>query len=243
MQTLDEIKNHALELMQSHGFKITEDISIAVDEKLPFMGYTTQRNGKPLIVVSKWSLSTDMYMGLIIHELGHVYMIEKNHPSHNPAIHSHAAQKALQGKRISPYQIQILHNIINNIQDLYADDISFPVYINNSGMNDLSAFFLSWIHKPIPNPKTEQDAWKNAEYLLGAAFAKANLERHKVTDTNGKIEKAIKLFLSKVDKKLTKKFNYFEKAMVNLPVKTSDTKFEKLLEKYLSEFLPLAQIA
>jgi hypothetical protein len=242
MKTLDEAKDHALELMKSAGFPIKEEITIAVDEKLPFMGYTTQRNGKPLIVVSKWSLATDMSMGLIIHELGHVYMIELNHPSHNPYLHSKATQNALQGKKIYPYQIQIIHNIINNIQDLYADDISFPVYINKSGKNDLSEFFLGWIRKPKSAPFSREDAWKNTEMLLSAAFAKANLERHKTVDTNGKVKKALEIFLSKVDPKLAKKFEYFKKLMVNLPKITTDLKFEKLLEEYISEFLKLAEI-
>ena len=67
MQNLDESKYRALSLMQSAGFPISEEISVAVDEKLPFMGYTTEKSGKPLIVVSKWALASEMLIGLLIH--------------------------------------------------------------------------------------------------------------------------------------------------------------------------------
>jgi hypothetical protein len=241
MQSFDDIKNHALELMKAHGFPITEEIFIAVDEKLPFMGYTTVRNGKPLIVISKWSIATDMVMGLIFHELGHVYMTEINHPSHDYLLHKKVIDNIWQEKEMYSYQADIIHSIINNIQDLYADDISFPVYINDSGKSDLSEFFLGWIRKPILSPTSKEEAWENAEALLSAAFAKANLKRHKATDTDGKIEKAVQLFLSKLPPKLAKKFNYFEDAMVNLPAKTTDVKFRKLLDEYLREFLKLTE--
>jgi len=242
MQTLDEVKNQALELMQSHGFPIKEDINIAVDDKLPFMGYTAERNGKPLIVVSKWSLATDMAMGLIIHELGHVYMTEINHPSHNFSLQQNVLDEMWKDKKIYEYQAKIIHNIINNIQDLYADDISFPAYINGSGKRDMSEFFLGWIGKPMLAPLSKQDAWENAKLLLSAAFAMANLERHKLEDTDGKIEKTVYIFLSQVDPRLAQKFDYFKNVMVNLPPQATSPQFEKLLKEYINEFLKLTEV-
>src|SRR5690242_4061708 len=124
MQKVEELRRHALALMAEKGFGIAEDVQISVDEKLPFMGYTTEKNGKTVIVIAGWSLKSDMSMGLIIHELSHVYRTQAGHPSHNTALHNQVLFEVLGKKRVYPYQQESLHNIINNLQDLYADDIS-----------------------------------------------------------------------------------------------------------------------
>ncbi len=238
MQNLEELKNHALQLMQSVGFPISEEISIALDEKLPFMGYTTERNGKPLIVVSKWAVSSDMLIGLLIHELSHVYRTETNHPSHNFALHNKVLHVVLGRRKLISYQQEIIHNIINSIQDLYADDIFFKVFKHNT--NNLTDFFLGWIHEPVMGPSTKS-IWTNAGYTVSTAFAQANLERHKVHDSERKVEEAVKDFLSKSDPMMVGRFNYFKKVMVDLPEQITEEEFGKLLLDYIHEFLSLTK--
>ena len=55
------------------------------------------------------------------------------------------------------------------------------------------------------------------------------------------IEKALKQFLSEIDKRLARKFSYFEKTMEKLPQKISEKNFAKLLSEYLTEFLKLTE--
>lgn len=239
MKKLLELKKQALELMEEHGFKIKEDINIEVDHKLPFMGYTTEKNGKTVIVVSGWSLRTDMTLGLVIHELGHVYRIETNHPSHNSKIHSKAVRGVFEGKTLFGYQNNAIYNVINNIQDLYADDIAFKVYLSGYKKHDLSSFFLGWIRPPVSPVTTTHDRWRNAEDLLSTSFAQANLQRHGIPDAGGKVEIGVKKFLDHVDPRLSAKYGYFKDLMVGLPEKITDVQFEKLLEQYLHEFAAL----
>lgn len=238
MQSLEELKSHALGIMQSAGFPISEEITVASDEKLPFMGYTTERNGKPLIVVSKWALSSDMLIGLLIHELSHVYRTETNHPSHNFALHNKVLRTTLHRRKLLPYQQEIIRNIINSIQDLYADDVFFKVFKHNT--SNLTDFFLSWIHKPVRGSSTKS-TWTNAGYVVSAAFAQANLERHRVEDPDGKVEEAVKDFLSQSKPRMIQGFNYFKKVMVNLPKHITAEEFEKLLRKYIQEYLSLTK--
>lgn len=239
--TLGNLQTQALSLMQNAGYPIQEEVLLEVDDNLPFMGYTSERNGKTLIVVSGWSLTSDMSMGLIIHELSHVYRTETNHPSHNFSLHNKVLQKVFEGKKAYPYQQEITHTIINNIQDLYADDISFAVYIKEAQKENLNEFFLGWVRPPLESITSIQDKWKSAELLLSAAFAQANLERHKVADTGGKIENAVKDFLSRTEAKQAQKFTFFKNMMVHFPEKATNDDFEKILTKYLTEFLKLAK--
>lgn len=239
MQQIEKLKKQALTLMASKGFPIKAEVLIEVDESLQIMGYTTERNGKTVIVVSGWSLSTEMSLGLVIHELSHVYRIETNHPSHNQVLHNMVLNKLFKDKKLYPYQLEILHNIINNIQDLYADDISFQVFINDSHQTNLNEFFLGWIRPPLQSISSLEDKWKNAELLLSASFAQANLERHDVNDSGDKIENAISNFLSHIDKHSAAKFIFFKNVMVHFPEKVTDEEFEKILTKYITEFLKL----
>lgn len=238
MQTLEQLKNHALSLMKAGGFPVTKEIDIEVDEKLPFMGYTTERNGKSVIVVAKWAQNSGMLSGLLIHELSHIYRIQSNHPSHNSALQNKALSIVLSDTKLMPYQQDILLNILNSIMDLYADDLFFQV--RKDAPVNLSDFFLDWIKKPVEGTDAKS-TWINAGNMVSAAFAQANLERHYATDTDGKIKKGVADFLSHIDPRIAKKFDYFKNLMVNLPEKITNEEFGKLLVDYLHTFLSMVE--
>ena len=235
---LEEAKNQALALMASAGFPITGDISVRLDKELPFMGYTTEEHGKSVIVVSGNAMEGNMAINLLIHELSHVYRGQSGHPSHDPQVLTSITAWVMHSKVIMPYQEKILHSILNHIQDLYADDISFAIFTKNSPQTDLSEFFLGWIHEPV-KATTAEMRWENADRLLSAAFAQANLERHKVVDAGDKVQNAITSFLKHSDARVAKQYSFFKEFMVNLPEKVTEKEFERLLIRYLGEFLKL----
>lgn len=241
--TIESMKEQALNLMKGAGFEITQEVEVQIDKKLPFMGYTTDLHGKPLIVVSENATKGGMAINLLVHELSHVYRTQSGHPSHNYTLLTAIAGWVMQGRIAFSYQETILHNIINHLQDLYADDISFVIFINNTPQQDLNQFFLSWIHEPSAASDPAQKAWENADHLLSTAFAAANLERHNIEDKDGKVAKAIEAFLSKAGKHYKDKFYFFKEFMVRLPEEATDKEYEKMLIVYLSEFLKLTKIA
>lgn len=239
---LEEVKNQALALMASAGFPIIGEISVEVDKELPFMGYTTEKNGKHIIIVSGKAMEGNMVLNLLIHELSHIYRGQTGHPSHNPKLLTSITAWVMHGKVIMPYQEDILCSILNHIQDLYADDISFAIFVKNLPQRDLNEFFLSWIYEPI-KATTLEKKWENAERLLSAAFAQANLERHKVADTGDTVQKAVAAFLKKSDKQAVQQYPFFKEFMVNLPEKVTEKEFEKLVLRYLVEFLKLTKVS
>lgn len=235
-KNLAAIKSEAMALMRSSGYPIFEEVVFEVDPRLEIMGYTTDREGKTLIVVSGWSLRTPMLTGLLIHELSHVYRTETFHPSHNFSLHRKVVRKVMGSKRLSDDKKDALHNVINNIQDIYADDISFDVYFRKHHRGNLSDFFLAWVHEP------EDNAWKNAEHLVSAAFAAANLKRHKVSDEGNKVTMAVQKFLGVIENKMAGEFDYFEREMTKLPENISEQEFEIWLTNFLERFVSLTEI-
>jgi len=240
-EKLNQLKNQALDLMADAGFALTSTIDVALDPKLPYMGYTTEQDGKPLIVVSGDALKSNMALNLLIHELSHVYRIQSGHPSHNSSLLTSIVAWVMHGRVVEPYQESILFSILNNMQDVYADDISFKIFAKQHSSTNLNEFFMGWIHEPV-KATTPEKKWQNAEKLVSAAFAQANLERHHVTDTDQKVAKAIESVLQKYDKPLSQNFPFFKEFMVDMPEEITDREFESLLTKYLSEFVKLTKI-
>lgn len=244
-QQLEKCKDEAKELLKKCGFSLSENIFVGIDAKLPFMGYTTvNKNNEPLIVVSKMAVDSGNIIGLLVHEMGHIYQTEQKHPSHNFPLLERAIDYALQGEKLSSFQDDVLHNIVNCIEDIYADDVSFEVFKKfpqkTFPLEKMNEFFLSWIHKPL-TAKTQQDKWQNAEFVIDAAFAKANLIRHAIPDTNEKMEKEIEIFLQHADSENAKLYEYFEMVFIQLPKKISETEFRRLVIEYIRTFLSLIQ--
>ncbi|HTD81816.1 MAG TPA: DUF5781 family protein, partial [Thermoplasmata archaeon] len=114
--------------MREAGFDVGDGIDIAVDPRLPIMGYTMPRQGGGFrITVSGGALRSGMLEGLIVHEMSHIYRMLTKHPSHNPRIIGEAMTDAGNGAITKDYQQKTLHDLVNNIEDLYADDVSFRV--------------------------------------------------------------------------------------------------------------------
>lgn len=241
LQKLELLRDKALNLMTTSGFTFSSDILVKLDPDLPYMGYTTEKNGLPLIVVSGNTVKGDMALSLLIHELSHVYRTQTRHPSHNPELLTSVAAWVMHGKAVLPYQEKIIYSIFNTIQDVYADDISFKVFAKTSMDADLNEFFMSWIHEPVKAKTTEQK-WENAEKLINAAFAQANLERHGIKDTDNKVQKAISTFLKKHDDRVAEQYMFFKVFLVAMPEEITDKDFEKILIKYLSQFIKLTTI-
>jgi hypothetical protein len=242
-KNLEEIKDRALFLMKSAGYEITTPVDVVLDEDLPFMGYTTEsEDGTPVVVVSGETLKGGMSINLLIHELSHAYRIQSGHPSHDNTLLTTITGWAIHGTVVHPYQEKIIQTILNHLMDLYADDISFKIFNSNSAHSNLNEFFLNWVHDLSIAKDPLERAWENAESVVSAAFAQSNLLRHHVSDKDHKVEHAVNTFLSNFDKQVEGKYEFFKIFMVHMPEEIEAKDFEKLLIKYLGEFLKLTKL-
>ncbi len=63
-----EAAEHAKQMMNDCGHPVPEDVEVNVDEKLSFMGYSSQRHGRHFVVVAGHALKAPTLMGLLLHE-------------------------------------------------------------------------------------------------------------------------------------------------------------------------------
>lgn len=233
-----------MEMMKKAGYDIGTKVKVVVDPKLPFMGYTMPQGGNFTIVVSGGALGSGLLEGLLVHEMSHVYRIQTNHPSHNGEILEEAVDSLEKKVTLPDYQQKIIHDLLNDIQDLYADDISFRVLRNTPifASDRMTRFLQDWVKdEPAKTRDPIMDGWVNASIMTHNARAIAQMARHEVEDTGGRAEQANKKFLSQVSPLLAGRFEYFRDLLENLREDMTPQQYRVLLADYLGQFLEIAE--
>jgi hypothetical protein len=233
-------------MMAGAGFGIDEEVSVVVDKNLPFMGYTSRQWQKHTIVVSGMAVRSGMLKGLLAHELSHVYRNVTEHPSHNERIIAHLVSSFIKDYRLeADYQRQILHQVINYVQDLYADDITTKILATDNGLFDpkqLEGFFVDWIkEEPVKTGADKRGRWVNAGIMLNNSFALSNMQRHNLDDHNQKAKLKSDAFLNRINREAAKEFSYFNDFMVGLKEQVAEAEFQQEMKEYLTRFYQVVQ--
>jgi hypothetical protein len=243
-ETVRKSRQTAIEMMRKAGYDIGTKVKVVVDPKLPFMGYTMPQGGNFTIVVSGGAVGSGLLEGLLVHEMSHVYRIQTNHPSHNGQILEEAIDNLGKKMVLRDYQQKIVHDLLNDIQDLYADDISFKVLRNSPIMesDQMTRFLQDWVKdEPAKTRDPAMDSWINASIMTHNARAIAQMARHRVEDIDDRAEQANKKFLSQVTPRVAGRFEYFRNLLENLREDMTPEEYRRLLADYLSQFLGVAE--
>lgn len=242
-KTEEFVKNsftNALQMMTKAGYNFPDNVRVTVDTKLPFMGYTMPTHEGFNIVVSGGAVSSGMLEDLLIHEMSHIYRITTNHPSHDGAVLGEAVDKITKTRRLRDYQQKIIHDLLNDIQDLYADDILFKVLRGSPVMSpeEMTSFLQSWVKEsPVKSRDPVADRWTNTSIMAHNARAIAQMERHRVEDTDGRAAKSNRQFLEQVSPAIANQFEYFRNTLANLREGMTRDQYRALLAKHLDRFL------
>src|SRR5712692_879724 len=161
--------SNASRMMKESGFGLKSDVKIAIDPQLPFMGYSMPLGRGYRIVVSGGSVGSGMLEGLIVHEMSHIYRMENNHVSHDAEVIQQAIER-IDTKRLSDdYQQKIVHDLLNDIQDLYADDIWLKVLKKHQILesDQISSFLPDSVKdEPIESDDQKRARWVNASIMV-----------------------------------------------------------------------------
>src|SRR5438034_10802836 len=79
-EVVNKYRSSAIQMMTDAGFKITDNVKVAVDPELPFMGYTMPQSKSFTIVVSGCAVGSEMHEVMRVHKMSHNYSIQKNQP-------------------------------------------------------------------------------------------------------------------------------------------------------------------
>ncbi len=236
--------SNAIETMRQSGFDIGDGVHVAVDPTLPFMGYTKPQGKKFRITVSGNAIESGMLEGLLVHEMSHIYRMQTKHPSHNARIIDGVVNSL--GEQALPYDYQrkIVGELVNNIEDLYADDIAVNVMRGTFVSEDrLSRFFQDWVKdEPVETGNSVRDRWLNASIMANNARAISQMTRHQIEDTGGRAVALNQKFLSLTSLDISAKYEYFLNTLTNLKEAITQEEFRRLLSEYLNRFLEATEM-
>jgi hypothetical protein len=236
----------ALDRMRESGHDVGPGVHVAVDPRLPIMGYSFPSGEGFQIVVSGGAVESGMLEGLIVHEMSHIYRMRTRHPSHNGRVIEEAVNAVADGVATRDYQKKILHDLVNNVEDLYADDISFNVLKGNGSftVDRMSRFLQDWVEdEPVRSRDPRRDRWANAWLVANNARAIAQMARHGVPDIDGVADAANRKLLSRLPPAAAQEFEYFRDLLANLREDLTLGEYRRLLVDYLTRFVELAEPA
>jgi len=176
--------------------------------------------------------------------MSHIYRMENNHSSHDAEIIEEAIDKIGKQYLSHDYQQKIVHDLLNDIQDLYADDVSMKVLKKNPILKSgqMSSFLQDWVKdEPVESGDPKRDHWVSASIMVHNARAIGQMTRHGIEDTGGKAADSNKRFLSRMSPTASSQFPYFQDLMVNLKENMTRDQYRKLLADYLNRFLEVAE--
>jgi len=237
---------HAKAAMREAGFDIGDAVDVRIDPKLPFMGYTTPRGERYRIVVSGGSLKSGMLEGLLAHEMSHIYRMGTGHVSHDAGVLEAVVASFRELSSAKEYQRKILHDLLNNVEDLYADDISIAVMRRGAIMAEehLTQFLQEWVARaPVATGDGDRDRWNNAWLVANNARAIAQMQRHHVEDTGGVAAKANAKLLAAVGVRARDRFEFFRALLAGLEEDIGRDEFRARMTEYLRRFLELVEVA
>lgn len=243
-RAVDESFRRAKQVMEEAGYGVGDNVSVVVDPDLGFMGYTFPGEGGFNIVVSGAAVDSGMLEGLLVHEMSHIYRMKSKHPSHDAEIINAAIGRFVNRGYDRDYQQKTLHDIVNSLEDLYADDVAFKVFgkARIFPVETAGRFFLSWLTpEPVASGNTRRDGWMNAALMLRNSFALSNMARHGVPDSGNRAAELNRRFLSQLPAGGTEAFEYFHKVMMGLREDVTGSEFGRLLNEYLNRFVEEAE--
>ena len=230
--------------MKMGGFDPGDSIEVSVDPRLPIMGYTRPEGKGYRIVVSGGAVESGMLEGLLLHELSHVYRMRTGHPSHNGQLVGGVVESLGREVLRSGYKQQIIYNLTNNIEDLYADDISIRM-MRQGGLvrtDVLSRFLQDWVsEEPAKVPDAIKARWSDSWTMANNARAIGQMARHGVEDVGGRAALANRRFLSLIDPSIADRYGYFLELLTNLREDISSDEYRQLLSEYLRNFVEMAE--
>lgn len=154
------------------GHRLKSPVTVEI-VAMPIMGASKSLKDRHTLFVSVQAVESGMLDGLIAHEFGHMLRTEEGHASHSPEVYS-AMEKEV---RIPRGADEAFGQAFNHVQDIYADDLAFPVFNGIDGRRAYD-FFATWVDNNV-NARGK-GRWQNLGLAASNGFAIGNLVRHRL---------------------------------------------------------------
>lgn len=168
------------------GHKLQRPVSAEI-VAIPIMGASKSLKDRHTLYVSLRAVESDLLDGLIAHEMGHMLRTEEGHASHSPDVFRLITKEV----RIPRAAEAAFGQAFNHVQDIYADDLAFPVFSGADGGRAYE-FFAAWVDNNAS--MRGKNRWQNLGLAASNGFAIGNLVRHGLLTKEDKLWERARAF-------------------------------------------------
>lgn len=238
--SLQNTLHWALDRMKQKGYEIESKVTLDVEPDLAIMGYARKEGGVHKIMISEWALDSEMLGGLVLHELSHVYFMERGASSHDNSLLERVFEDLREHEGLRAKEEEHLVDAFNHLQNVLVDDIVFDV-MGEKEQGKIKRFFAEWI-----SDRPSGDPVADASLLCRNAFAVASLKRRRLADwsTRGGHDDAEmyirnRSLLNALGHNAEKDFNWLEEFLEKSEPDLGKAAFRSSLEAYFDRMISL----
>jgi len=246
---VDRSALQALTKMKEAGFELDESrLWVGIDSAIGQLGYgqSYPAGDDYVILVSPASIYSRYAGGLdqtLVHEISHVYLWQKKHPSHLGETSKEAIRRSAKDYR-KKWQVVIISSVMNYPSEVFAEDLTFkslPEAKNDWGNAALQYFQRVSRSRRIASTYRGRGSWRNDWLVLRNCYYSALMERYQMPDPTEIVKKTNARLLSSLPSVASTVFDYFHQVFLGLNDDITAEDYGKTLEDYLSKFIKLAE--
>ena len=223
----------AIQRMGKAGYPITSKVTVEVDPDLKIMGYAKSDGGEHSIVIAEWALDSEMFGGLILHELAHIYHTEQGSPSHVSNVVDDVLREATERDGLNERESAALVDVFSHLQNIIVDDIVFAS-MSGRELKQAQRFFADWVSE-----RPSGDSVVDAVLLVRNAFAVASLRRRGLTEGVEEMQAKNAKYLSFYGEQGQEQFNEVESFLEKARADWDEAEFRVALIAYFDMVLGL----
>ena len=244
---VDSSAHKALDMMKESGFGLDDSrLWVGIDPTLDNLGKTYPADDEFAILLHTGSVYGTESGGLyqtMIHEMSHVYLFQKKHPSHIERTFEEVYDPIVE-RLPAKWQSRTTRAVMLCPLEVFAEDLTFKVL--EGSKTSWAKAALEYFRRGRAIRKSlaissKRRMWGNALLLIRNCYYQSVMQRYRMADSGAIVKKANEKLLASLPPIASTSFDYFHRLFLELRDDITVEDFKKTLEDYLSQFIALAE--
>jgi len=244
---VDSSAHKALDMMKESGFGLDDSrLWVGIDPTLDNLGKTYPADDEFAILLHTGSIYGTDSGGLyqtMIHEMSHVYLFQKKHPSHIERTFEEVYDPIVE-RFPEKWKSRTIRAVMLYPLEVFAEDLTFKVL--EGSKTSWAKAALEYFRRRRAIRKSlaisyKRRMWGNALLLIRNCYYQSEMERYRMADSGAIVKKANEKLLASLPPIALTAFDYFHRLFLELREDITVEDFKKTLEDYLSKFIALAE--
>jgi len=221
-QVVDSSARKALDMMKESGFGLDDSrLWVGIDPMLDNLGKSYPAGDEFAILLHTGSVYGTESGGLyqtIIHEMSHVYLFQKKHPSHIERTFEEVYDPIVE-RFPEGWKSRAIRAVMLYPPEVFAEDLTFKVLEGSKTSWAKAALEYFRRRRAIRKSlaiSSKRRMWGNAMLLVRNCYFQSVMERYQMADSGAIVKKANEKLLSSLPPIASTSFDYFHRLFLEL---------------------------